>query len=187
MKKTFNKQSREFLLKMMPKNGVVVEVGVWMGVFTEEILSINQPNKLYLVDPYKYIKKFDKSCYGNNKINQVKLDGIYDELKKKYANKVENKEIEFIRKESNKLGDEFKEESLDWVYIDGNHSYNYVKSDLMYFSNKIKKGGYITGDDYGVKGWWGNGVKKAVDEFLKRNSSYKLVLIKNRQYILQKY
>ena len=76
-------------------------------------------------------------------------------------------------------------------YIDGNHSYDYVKIDLTNSLKKVKIGGYITGDDY----LWlnqtpnekGQSVKKAVDEFLlEYKNEVKLISIKYEQYIIQR-
>jgi hypothetical protein len=39
---------------------------------------------------------------------------------------------------------------LDWVYIDGNHSLPYVIQDLFYWSQKVRSGGVISGDDYRI-------------------------------------
>jgi hypothetical protein len=61
----------------------------------------------------------------------------------------------------------FEDESLDFVYIDANHSYKYVREDILAWLPKVKKGGIIGGHDYD---WTdkedGNilAVKKAVDE-----------------------
>ena len=62
------------------------------------------------------------------------------------------------------------DESLDWVYIDANHRYEYVKENLEIWTPKVKKGGICAGHDYDNpksqgKGW---NVKKAVDEFVPR-------------------
>lgn len=60
------------------------------------------------------------------------------------------------------------DESLDWVYIDGNHLYEYVAQDLRLSLAKVKPGGLVTGDDYAEGGWWEGGVKRAVDELAAR-------------------
>jgi hypothetical protein len=51
--------------------------------------------------------------------------------------------------------------------------------------DKVKVGGFITGDDYTEGGWWEGGVKKAVDEFAK-NKTLHLLEIRNRQFIFRK-
>lgn len=44
--------------------------------------------------------------------------------------------------------------------------YEYVKADLENSFEKVRSGGYITGDDCNLEGWWDGGVTKAVDEFV---------------------
>lgn len=51
--------------------------------------------------------------------------------------------------------------SLDFVFIDADHSYEGVKQDIESWSPKVKKGGWITGHDYAP--YW-RGVVRAVDE-----------------------
>ena len=141
---------------------------------------------MYLIDPYKHFGNFDKSCYGNSQMNQAKMDNIYEYVTNLFAEGIKEDIVEIIRNSSGKVSNMFEEESVDWIYIDGNHSYEYVIKDLNLYAPKVKVGGFVTGDDYGVKGWWNNGVKKAVTEFLKKNKNYKLEIIKNRQYIIKK-
>lgn len=55
--------------------------------------------------------------------------------------------------------------TLDFVYIDANHKYSYVKEDILLWLPKIKKNRAIGGHDfYGDP--WGPGVSKAVCEVL---------------------
>jgi predicted O-methyltransferase YrrM len=42
----------------------------------------------------------------------------------------------------------FKDNSLDFVYIDANHSFDYVMQDLIEWSKKVRVGGIVSGDDY---------------------------------------
>ena len=49
----------------------------------------------------------------------------------------------------------------DFVYIDGNHDYEFVLKDLETWFTKVKPGGIIFGDDY-LRPY---GVSKAVNEF----------------------
>lgn len=43
---------------------------------------------------------------------------------------------------------QFKDESLDFVYIDGNHSFQHVVNDLCEWEKKVKVGGIVAGHDY---------------------------------------
>ena len=56
---------------------------------------------------------------------------------------------------------EFPDCFFDWVYIDGNHSYEAVRQDLELYWRKLKPGGYIVCDDYHHAGFWDDGVTRA--------------------------
>jgi len=43
---------------------------------------------------------------------------------------------------------DFKNESIDFVYIDGNHGFKFVTEDICEWSKKVRKGGVIAGHDY---------------------------------------
>ena len=75
--------------------------------------------------------------------------------------------------------------SFDWVYVDGNHLYDYVRSDLALYDPKVKPGGLIAGDDYGDAGWWEDGVTRAVDEFVAERG-YEVVSLAAHQFVLRK-
>lgn len=58
----------------------------------------------------------------------------------------------------------FGDASVDWVHLDARHDYASVKSDIQAWLPKVKRGGWLSGDDYdGVK--W-PGVVQAVGELL---------------------
>ena len=85
---------------------------------------------------------------------------------KKYGDKVE-----FIRKLSENATEHIEDGSLDFMYIDGNHQYEFVKKDIELYYPKVKKGGIIGGDDYTSSPETeteGFGVFKAVNEFFKK-------------------
>jgi len=94
------------------------------------------------------------------------MDKKYQFVIDKFRNKIGKDEVVVHRKKSSEAVKEFDDGYFDWVYIDGNHMYEYVIEDLKTFWPKVKKRGVVMGDDYGRKGWWNNGVTKAVDEFV---------------------
>ena len=72
--------------------------------------------------------------------------------------------IAWINKCSNIARKEIKEK-LDFVYIDANHSYEYVKKDMENYYPLIKKGGVLAGHD--IKEPHHPGVLRAFNEFVK--------------------
>lgn len=129
---------------------VGVEVGVHKGMNIKRILNFINIKKLYLVDPWT----------GSNQNEKNDQEKIYQNVLRDFSY---NSKIEIIRKTSIDACKDFKNLSLDFVYIDGDHSYESVKQDLNSWFPKIKMFGVICGDDYGH--FSGKGVIKAVDEF----------------------
>ena len=72
-----------------------------------------------------------------------------------------------LREGSPTAASRFADGSLDFVFIDGNHLYEAVCSDIAAWWPKLRSGGLLTGHDYAINrdasGEWG--VRKAVDEF----------------------
>ena len=58
-----------------------------------------------------------------------------------------------------------KDKSLDFVYIDGNHCFDYVMEDLIVWSRKVRSGGIVAGHDYYRFKW--SGVVDAVDAYTR--------------------
>ena len=61
---------------------------------------------------------------------------------KKFKNK-----IVFIKKKSEDTVNQVPE-NLDFVYIDGNHEYEFIKRDILLYYRKLKHGGVIGGDNF---------------------------------------
>ena len=166
---------RDFLLKKLPKNATCAEIGVRTGKFSTQILEYTKPKELYLIDTWSGGEVLTDEVYTDEVAKQY-----YDEVTKKFA---KNEKVKIIKSRSAEASKQFPDSFFDWIYIDGDHSYQGVKADLEAYFDKVKSGGFITGDDY--KERQRLGVIKAVDEFQK-NYSVKPILFKNFQYILQK-
>ena len=175
------------LLNLLPKGSVGAEIGVWRGDFSSRLLSVVRPARLHLVDPWKFETSsgYERARYGGAVAkNQAEMDGIYETVLRRFAEEAETGVVLVHRGPSAQIGMQFDDAYFDWVYIDGNHLYEYVKSDLEVFETKVKPGGLLTGDDYGVRGWWEDGVTRAVDEFVA-GSICKPVRLR-RQFVLRK-
>jgi len=131
---------------------------------------------LHLVDPWVFAD-------GEVKISQEEMDLLYESVVKRFAPETESGQVVIHRKFSHEIANLFGDNSLDWVYIDGDHSYEVVKEDLELASKMVKHGGIISGDDYSRYGW--PGIKRAVDEFARKPNIH-IDQIKQKQYILRK-
>ena len=62
----------------------------------------------------------------------------------------------------------FEDESLDFVYIDGFHEFDYVMSDLIFWTPKVRPGGIVAGHDYYP--FFRSGVIQAADTYTKMHN-----------------
>jgi hypothetical protein len=180
------KDDREWLLHRLAKRAVCAEIGVYQGRFSELILRITRPEKLHLIDPWKYESDpaYERSFMGRLKgQSQERMDAMYETVVKVFK----SKRVDIHRAASSACSSLFPDNYFDWIYIDGNHQYEFVKQDLESYFPKVKKGGSIAGDDYdrGPSHWSKDGVKRAVDEFVSKGFCQKIVIEKH-QFLLKK-
>ena len=180
------KDDREWLLKRLPKHAVCAEIGVYQGRFSELVLWIARPTKLHLIDPWKYETDptYERSFYGGSKgQSQARMDRMYESVVKCFK----SKRVEIHRGTSVECSSQFPDNYFDWIYIDGNHLYEFVKQDLESWFPKMKSGGIVAGDDYGrdPKNWNKDGVRRAVDEAINTGLYQKIVIDQN-QFMLKK-
>ncbi len=139
---------RAYILEQIKKNSIVVEIGVWRGDFSEKIYNFSKPKELILVDPWIFIEKI-RGCApqvdGNEPLDQKYFDEAKSKTKKKFIN-CEN--VKIVSKNSADASFLFPNNYFDYIYIDGEHTYEAVTSDLFHWYPKLKINGKIYGDDY---------------------------------------
>ena len=134
---------------------VGVEIGVSQGVNAESIIKTLHIKHLFLVDPYgSYID--DGRLYDYSWVENIA---------KKRLEKFSNITT-FLKMGSDEAADLIPDE-LDFVYIDGNHSYIQVKRDVDNYFPKVKDGGVLGGNDFDLNVH--NGLVNAVIEFCVEN------------------
>jgi len=173
---------------MLPKNGVGAEIGVHTGDFSHRILRIARPRELHLIDPWQHetSETYARAVYGGGaRGGQVEMDARYQRVCTRFLPQIQRGRVRVHRGRSSTVLRGFPDTYFDWVYIDGNHLYEFVKTDLELCWAKVRPHGYITGDDYGEGGWWQEGVVRAVDEFAGR-ARVQVILKRNRQFVLQR-
>lgn len=139
----------EFIKKEISHELVGAEIGVHMGNNAEDILKNLNIKKLYLIDSWQ---------------------GMYAKLFEAVHNKFNgDKRVCLIRASSVEAG-KLITESLDFAYIDADHSCKAVMQDLHIWTKKVKLGGFVCGHDYTrIR----QGVKHGVWNFCaKRNICY---------------
>lgn len=181
-----NNDDSKNIMELIKKGSVGAEIGVWMGSSSRQFIK-REPSKLYLVDPWAvrgydeaveakdptfpvdvFYKKYSKLAGGADKPHFDKYyDGVAAKVVKEFGS-MEN--VEICRMTSTEWFGAYEEPFLDWIYIDGDHSYTGAYNDFINALKVVKTGGIIIGDDYkwgrdGDKG----GVKKAVNQVAEEN------------------
>ncbi|MGK7896540.1 MAG: class I SAM-dependent methyltransferase [Xenococcus sp. (in: cyanobacteria)] len=150
--------TREELLELLPKGGIVAELGVDEGEFSKAILEINKPKKLHLVD-----------FWGSKRYNQDKRRKV----ETRFKNNIEANNLEINLGLSTKVVERYEDNYFDWIYIDTSHSYKTTIEELELYSSKVKPNGFIAGHDYVMGNWPGMvryGVIEAVYEFCVKHN-----------------
>jgi predicted O-methyltransferase YrrM len=155
------------LLKERP-HAIGAEVGVWKGFTTIKLLQgLPGIKKYYAIDPWKLYEDFEKSLTSSKMLRQAKdMDKVIEIYKQKIS-PFKDKVIT-MRKTSKGASLKIEDNSLDFVFIDGNHDYKYVREDIGLWLPKVKPGGLISGHDYERDDGTSLGVKKAVHEFFDK-------------------
>ena len=181
----FKRAIRNYLLQRMPERSVCAEIGVYEGEFSRQILEVAEPELLHLIDPWEHSDEHPESLFGGlGPKGQTSMDDRYEQVRAEFAEEIKAGRVKMHRDLSAPASEKFEDSYFDWIYIDGNHLYEFVEQDLELYYPKIKPGGYIAGDDYGAEGWWGNGVQKAVDDFVSRRPGLTLEVVQN-QFIIK--
>lgn len=145
--------NRAAMLSKLEKGGVLAELGVNQGEFSQQILEIAQPGKLHLVDTWA---------------SERYHDGLFNSVTEKFRRQIDQGQIEIHRKLSTEAAADFADGTFDCVYIDTNHTYETTREELEKYAPKLKPGGILSGHDY-VQGNWARsyryGVIEAVHEF----------------------
>ena len=168
----------------------IIEIGVFQGVTARnicELLSASKKDFMYIG-----IDIFDPMYDNNDEILPIfKSSNPLKKIYHKYISRKEPYSLEGVEKllkkfkknvilykgNSNEILKDFEHKNIDYVIIDGGHSYNTVKQDLRLSAKILSKEGIIMCDDYMHNE--APGVKNAVDDFVS-NSDFKIEIINKR-------
>lgn len=160
---------RFHILKHLPKNATVAEIGVLGGDWSNHIIQQTSPKELTLIDTffaddYAHLNRFTKESH------LVYINGKFES----HGAKVQIKKG--LSWDIMALEDDQK---FDWIYIDAAHDYESVKKDLSEGFRCLKPNGYIVMNDYILYDHITNeayGVIQATNEFMIENDFEMLFL-----------
>lgn len=152
------------MVKLYPSGSHFLEIGCWKGkssaYMAVEILNSEKNIRFDCIDIW------ETSDFYKTKLK----DQLYPEfdfnLFETFCNNTRKVShvINIVRLDSISASKAYQNNSIDFIFIDADHSYDAVKSDLKNWLPKIKDGGIIAGHDYGY-----DPVNKAVSDLFGKN------------------
>jgi predicted O-methyltransferase YrrM len=114
---------RVHMLSALPRGGVVAELGTYRGDFARHIVAQTAPSALHLID-------IDFTPF-----NATDLDGP-----------TVHRHVGLTRE----VIATFADETFDWIYVDGDHSYAAAMGDAEAAAPKVRRGGYLVFNDFAI-------------------------------------
>lgn len=128
------------LLDAMPKNSVCAEIGVQTARYSLEIKRRTQPQCLYLVDPWAP----EPSAMG---LPQPIGNALYNGIVQHFKN---DNSVKICRQTSDTFFAQHPHPFLDWLYVDGDHSYPASLADFQHATTALKSGGILCSHDFNL-------------------------------------
>ncbi len=158
-------RDRQALLdEFFPKGGICAEIGVCEGVCSKMIASSVMPQRLHLIDVWAGIKAVG-SISTTDAISLKRITKVSSE----FLPGIKTGRVVLHQGLSPLVLSLFPDSYFNWLYIDGDHSYEGVLEDLLAAERKVTE--FIAGHDIAMPGYERKlkhnfpGVKRAVDEF----------------------
>lgn len=135
------------LFKSKDEIGRGIEIGTYEGEYASEILK-TWTSDLYLIDIWRNVNntEYSDSCNRKDYINVMH----------KCCQNISGHEerCHMIRSSSENAAKLFNNESFDFIYLDANHKYEFIKADMKLWFPKLRKGGVFAGHDYLKINWF---------------------------------
>ena len=158
-----------------------VEIGSFEGmgsILIHNLLCKNKDSILYCIDPFddEYVKGNNNMAFWNNACK-----GQYYKFKHNTQNYLKLIEMRGI---SDIMIPKLDDNSIDFCYIDGDHSPDQVYKDIIYMFEKMKNNSIVLFDDYL---WEMNGIvtKPGIDKFLIEYKGQYEILLQNYQLAIR--
>jgi hypothetical protein len=163
----------ETLLELIQKNDYLyyLEIGIGSGKTMSYLMqNIGDPDfRFYGIDPYKAYGDLHKKGL---RFKQDRFDANKRVVENLFWSDGRGK---FINEYAHIASETFEDNFFDIIFIDGNHTEDYVLQDMKDWYPKLREGGTFAGHDYYPVGHHYHCVSKAVDKFAKEQDKKVLV------------
>lgn len=140
------KELYDFFVENSNEGSTIVEIGSFFGKSTNYLLNkIETSGKninLFSIDTFQ--------GSTNEKIHVETVENMGGDIYEEFVKNIDVGKLTILKELSRDAANHFDNCSIDFLMIDGDHSYEGVTSDIKNYYYKVKPGGYISGDDYNV-------------------------------------
>jgi predicted O-methyltransferase YrrM len=165
-------QERGYLFQLasdLPPNAQVVEVGSWMGASTCFIAGGLKGDvaKIYAVDNFQGLSTCgEDAAWYNRHFRQLGANSTLEIFRANFAALGFTSRSEPVVSDSLAAAQSLaaKRGTIDFIFIDGDHSYDACKADIQAWAPFVKRGGVIAFHDFGSRA---DGVTRAIFEEIK--------------------
>ena len=127
--------------KTNSNNLVGVEIGVDKGHMSNETIKVLDPSLFYMIDPWDTVVSRKNGFRDSNQMGSHYNIAINQPYIK------DNSKVKILKMRSVDALQHIPDNSLHWIFVDGDHTYTGVKADLEKFIPKMVTNGIIIGDD----------------------------------------
>lgn len=171
----FQRQRAEMLVRLLPKNSIGAELGVFRGEFSVAIIRAIAPSELYLVDPWDLAYGEIYPDWGEyTERGTLPTARALSETTSRMSSQSLTK-VHIVKDYSQSWLAKVPDAYLDWAYLDSTHAYDDTVRELDLCRAKVKPEGVICGHDFEINpDRIHHGVFRAVTE-LVREGDYDLI------------
>ena len=149
------------IVDIAPFNSNIVEVGSWFGKSTNYLAKkIKESKKNIHLTTIDTFKGAEDEELQQTIVNAFNGDIFYDFVDNAVISDTYGT-YDIIKDTADNASNQFGNSSIDFVMLDAGHSYETTTNHIKKWFNKVKSGGIIAGDDYGVF----DGVTRAADDY----------------------
>jgi hypothetical protein len=163
----------------------VAEIGVWKGDFANAILlHCEAIRRYYMIDPWAHLSDWDKPL----NVDAASFERVRDEAIAKTA--FAAAKLTILRGRTSAVIEQIPDASLDFGYVDGDHTLRGITIDLIKLLPKMKEGGIIGGDDFAPT--WKHGFRFEPTlvfpfaVYFAEAMNLPIVAMPHRQFLIQK-
>jgi predicted O-methyltransferase YrrM len=150
------------MVQRFPSGSKFVEIGAWEGRSTVAMA-------VEIINSGKQIEFTAIDTFGGSEEHVSRQEIVQNTLYQKYKENIKPVEnvVRTVVSDSVKAAEQFENNSIDFIFIDGDHSYEGVKRDILAYLPKMKVGGVMAGHDFNE---FFPGVVRAVDEIFGKGN-----------------